>query len=40
MNDDIYEMIQYFVERKKILYVDFRNVSGIVTKFKEEFVNS
>ena len=40
MNDDIYEMIQYFGERKKILYVHFRNVSGQVPKFKEEFVNT
>ena len=38
--DDIYEMIRYFGERKKILYVHFRNVSGQVPKFHEEFVNT
>lgn len=40
MNDDIYEMIRYFGERKKILYVHFRNVSGQVPKFHEEYVNT
>ena len=40
MNEDIYEMIRYFGERKKILYVHFRNVSGQVPKFKEEFINT
>ena len=40
MNDDIYEMIRYFGERKKILYVHFRNVSGQVPKFHEEFINT
>jgi mannonate dehydratase len=40
MNDDIYEMIRYFGERRKILYVHFRNVSGQVPKFHEEFVNT
>jgi len=38
--EDIYEMIRYFAERKKILYVHFRNVSGQVPKFHEEFVNT
>ena len=38
--DDIYEMIRYFGEREKILYVHFRNVSGQVPKFHEEFVNT
>ena len=38
--DDIYEMIRYFGERKKILYVHFRNVSGQVPKFHEEFINT
>ena len=33
MNDDIYEMIKYFGERKTILYVHFRNVSSQVPKF-------
>ena len=38
--DDIYEIIRYFGEQKKILYVHFRNVSGQVPKFHEEFVNT
>jgi len=38
--DDIYEMIEYFGTRNKILYVHFRNVDGHVPKFKEEFVNT
>ncbi len=38
--EDIYEMIRYFGERRKILYVHFRNVSGQVPKFHEEFVNT
>ena len=38
--DDIYEMIRYFGERKKILYVHFRNVSGQVPEFHEEFINT
>jgi mannonate dehydratase len=40
MNEDIYEMIEYFVSRRRILYVHFRNVSGQVPKFYEEFVNT
>lgn len=40
MKDDIYDMIEYFVSRKKILYVHFRNVSGKVPVFYEEFVNT
>ncbi|MCG3777204.1 MAG: Mannonate dehydratase [Nitrospira sp.] len=40
MNEDIYEMIEYFVLRKRIMYVHFRNVSGQVPKFYEEFVNT
>ena len=36
----IYRTIEYFVERKLILYVHFRNVSGTVPKFREEFVNT
>ncbi|MCH7739684.1 MAG: mannonate dehydratase, partial [Chloroflexi bacterium] len=39
-NPDIYEMIRYFAERKKIAYVHFRNVSGQVPKFHEEFINT
>ena len=38
--DDIYEMIRYFGERGKILYVHFRNVSGQVPNFHEEFINT
>jgi mannonate dehydratase len=38
--EDIYEMIRYFGERDKILYVHFRNVTGQVPKFNEEFVNT
>ena len=40
MTDDIYEMIRYFGSREKILYVHFRNVSGPVPSFHEEFVNT
>ncbi len=39
-DDDIYEMIRYFGERHKILYVHFRNVSGQVPVFHEEFINT
>ena len=38
--EDIYEMIRYFGERRKILYVHFRNVSAQVPKFHEEFINT
>ena len=38
--EDIYEMIRYFGERNKILYVHFRNVSGQAPKFHEEFINT
>ncbi len=38
--EGIYEMIEYFVSRKKILYVHFRNVSGTVPEFREEFINT
>ena len=37
---DIYDKIRYFGSRNKILYVHFRNVSGTVPKFHEEFVNT
>jgi mannonate dehydratase len=40
MNEDIYEMIEYFGSRRKILYVHFRNVSGQVPVFHEEFINT
>ena len=38
--EDIYQMIEYFTERQKVLYVHFRNVSGTVPKFNEEFINT
>ena len=38
--EDIYEMIQYFAERNRVLYVHFRNVSARVPKFNEEFINT
>ncbi|MDA1256924.1 MAG: mannonate dehydratase [Chloroflexi bacterium] len=38
--EGIYDMIRYFGERRKILYVHFRNVSGQVPKFHEEFINT
>jgi mannonate dehydratase len=37
---DIYDKIRYFGSRNKILYVHFRNVSGTVPSFREEFVNT
>jgi mannonate dehydratase len=40
MTDDIYEMIRYFGSRRKIMYVHFRNVSGPVPSFHEEFINT
>jgi mannonate dehydratase len=40
MDDDIYDQIRYFGSRNKILYVHFRNVSGRVPRFREEFVNT
>lgn len=40
MPGDVYEMIRYFGERRKIVYVHFRNVSGQVPTFHEEFVNT
>jgi mannonate dehydratase len=40
MEDDVYEAIRYFGSRNKILYVHFRNVSGTVPKFREEFINT
>ncbi len=38
--EDIYEMIKYFAERNKVLYVHFRNVSARVPSFNEEFINT
>jgi mannonate dehydratase len=39
-NNGIYEMIRYFAEHKKILYVHFRNVSNPGPTFHEEFINT
>ena len=38
--ESIYDMIEYFVKRERVLYVHFRNVSGTVPKFHETFVNT
>ena len=38
--EDIYEMIEYFGTRNKIMYVHFRNVSGQAPSFNEEFINT
>jgi mannonate dehydratase len=38
--EDIYEMIEYFASRNKVLYVHFRNVSGKAPKFNEEYINT
>jgi len=38
--EDIYEMIRYFGEHKKLLYVHLRNVSAQVPDFHEEFINT
>ena len=38
--EDIYEMIRYFGERDRIMYVHFRNVSGQAPVFHEEFINT
>jgi mannonate dehydratase len=40
MEDDVYEAIRYFGQRNKIQYVHFRNVSGPVPRFHEEFINT
>ena len=41
MDENIYEMIEYFASRNKVLYVHFRNVSGPnPNKFNEEFINT
>ena len=40
MNEDIYEIIEYFAKRNKILYVHFRNVSSQLPTFTEEFINN
>ncbi len=38
--EGIYDMIRYFGERQKILYVHFRNVSNPGDAFHEEFINT
>ncbi|MEW5979311.1 MAG: mannonate dehydratase [Acidobacteriota bacterium] len=40
MEDDVYEAIEYFGRLGKILYVHFRNVSGRIPRFHEEFINT
>ena len=41
MDENIYEMIEYFASRNKILYVHFRNVSAPnPNEFNEEFINT
>ncbi|MBP39444.1 MAG: mannonate dehydratase [Dehalococcoidia bacterium] len=37
--ESIYDMIEYFVKRERVLYVHFRNVEGTVPKFHETFLN-
>jgi len=39
-NGGIYDMIKYFAERDKVLYVHFRNVSSTLPSFNEEFINT
>ena len=39
VGEGIYDMIEYFGERGKILYVHFRNLSNAGDPFKEEFIN-
>ncbi len=36
----IYDMIKFFAERDKVLYVHFRNVSSTLPSFNEEFINT
>ena len=38
--EGIYDMIRYFGERNKVLYVHFRNVSNAGDPFHEEFINT
>ena len=41
MDENIYEIIEYFASRNKILYVHFRNVSAPnPNEFNEEFINT
>ena len=37
--DEVYEAIRYFASRKKISYVHFRNVRGVVPAFEETFID-
>ena len=37
--ESIYDMIEYFVKRRRVLYVHFRNVMDTVPKFHETFIN-
>lgn len=37
--EEVYEAIRYFVSLRKISYVHFRNVRGVVPKFEETFID-
>ena len=37
--EDVPELIRYFGERKKIFYVHFRNVTGVVPRYREVFAS-
>lgn len=37
--EDVAELIRYFGERKKIFYVHFRNVTGVVPRYREVFAS-
>jgi mannonate dehydratase len=37
--EEVYEAIRYFASRKKIAYVHFRNVRGVVPTFEETFID-
>jgi len=38
--EDVYDAIRFFAERKKIIWVHFRNVHGTVPKFAETFIDN
>jgi len=38
--DDVYDAIRYFTTRKKITYVHFRNVRGVMPSFTETFIDN
>ena len=37
--EELYDAIRFFVSRRKITYVHFRNVRGVVPKFEETFID-